>query len=74
MDASGILWALQIVVGPLILGIALVYAASHYRRSRRLQGEGAGGPRTTRDMLVYGLPVAIAVVLLAFVMLIPGSR
>ena len=74
MDASGTLWALQIVIGPLILGVALVYAVFHYRRSRRLQGEGVGGPRTTRDMMIYGLPVAIAVVLLAFLMLIPGSR
>jgi hypothetical protein len=74
MEPSGILWALQIVVGPLILGIALVYAVFHYRRGRRLQGEGAGGPRTTRDMMIYGLLVAVAVILLAFLMLIPGSR
>ena len=74
MEASGILWGLQIVVGPIILGIALVYAALHYRRTRRLQGEGSAGPRTTRDMMIFGLPVVIAVLLLAFLMLIPGSR
>ena len=71
---AGVLWALQIVVGPIILGIALAYAALHYRRSRRLQGEGASrGGQTTRDKIVYGLPLAIAVALLVFVMLIPGS-
>ncbi len=74
MDASGILWALQIVVGPIVLAIALAYAALHYRRSRRLQGEGSQGARTTRDMVIYGLPVAIAMVLFVLVMMIPGSR
>ena len=73
-EASGILAALQIIVGPIILGLALAYAAFHYRRRRKLQGEGTGGPRTTRDMVIYGLPVVIAVAVITMLLMIPGSR
>jgi heme/copper-type cytochrome/quinol oxidase subunit 2 len=70
-QTSGILWALQIIVGPIILGLALLYAIFHYRRRGRLQGESNS---SGRDIVVYGLPVVIAILLFAFLMLIPGSQ
>ena len=69
--ASGILWALQVVVGPLVLGIALAYAAFQWRRRRRLQGEGN---YTTREIATIAIPVVVAVALLTILMMIPGSQ
>ena len=69
-DASGVLWALQIVVGPIILGLALLYGVSQWRR-RRLQGEGN---YTTRAVVTIVLPVVVAVALFTFLMMIPGSE
>ena len=69
MEASGILWALQIVVGPLILGIALVYATFQYRRRRR-QGE----LKSTGQIVILAVPVVIAVALLTLLLMIPGSQ
>ena len=69
--ASGILWALQIIVGPIVLGIALVYGTFQWRRRRRLQGEGN---YTAREIVTIGLPVVIAVALFTFLMMIPGSQ
>jgi hypothetical protein len=68
-DASGILWALQIVVGPLILGIALAYATFKYYRRRRL-----GETHSTREIVMLAVPVVIAVALLTILMMIPGSQ
>jgi hypothetical protein len=70
-DASGILWALQIVVGPIILGLALAYGMFQWRRRRRLQGEGN---YTTREIVMMGLPAIAAVALLTILMMIPGSQ
>ena len=66
---SGILWALQVIVGPLILGIALAYATFRYRRRRRL-----GETHSTREIITLAVPVVIAVALLTFLMMIPGSQ
>ena len=70
-DASGILWALQVVVGPIILGLALLYGMSQWRRRRRLQGEGN---YTTREIVTIALPVVVAVALFTILMMIPGSQ
>jgi hypothetical protein len=70
-EASGILWALQIIVGPIVLGLALAYGAFQWRRRRRLQGEGN---YTTREIVTFGLPVLVALAFLTFLMLIPGSQ
>jgi hypothetical protein len=70
-EATGILWFLQIVLGPIILGLALAYAALHWRRRRRLQGEGS---YTTREVMMLALPVVIGIVLFTFLMMIPGSE
>ena len=67
--ASGTLWALQVIVGPLILGIALAYATFRYRRRRRL-----GETHSTREIITLAVPVVIAVALLTFLMMIPGSQ
>ena len=69
MESSGILWALQIIVGPLILGIALVYATFQYRRRRRL-----GELKSTGQIIGLAVPVIIAVALLTVLMMIPGSQ
>lgn len=69
--SSGVLWALQVIVGPLVLGAALVYATFQFRRRRHLQGEGN---YTTREMMTYAIPVVAAVALLTFLLMIPGSR
>ena len=68
---AGILWALQIIVGPLVLGLALAYGAFQWRRRRRLQGEGR---YTMREIVTMGLPAILAVVLLTFLLMIPGSQ
>jgi uncharacterized membrane protein YidH (DUF202 family) len=70
-ETSGILWALQIIVGPLVLGLALAYGAFQWRRRRRLQGEGN---YTAREIATIAIPVVIAVVLLTVLMMIPGSQ
>jgi hypothetical protein len=70
-EASGVLWLLQIVLGPLILGIALAYGTFQWRRRRRLQGEGN---YTTREVLMLALPVAIGVIIFTALMMIPGSQ
>jgi len=67
--ASGLLWALQVIVGPIILGIALVYATFRYRRRRRL-----GETHSTREVITLALPVVVAVALLTILMMIPGSQ
>jgi hypothetical protein len=69
--ASGTIWALQVIVGPLVLGIALAYAGFQWRRRRRLQGEGN---YTAGEIVTIGLPVLVAVALLTFLMMIPGSQ
>ena len=69
MEASGILWALQIVIGPLILGLALVYATFQYRRRRRL-----GELKSTGQIVALVVPVVIAVALLTLLLMIPGSQ
>jgi predicted PurR-regulated permease PerM len=66
---SGILWALQVIVGPLILGLALAYATFQYRRRRRL-----GETHSTREIVTLAVPVVIAVALLTILMMIPGSQ
>ena len=70
-ETSGFLWSLQIVLGPIVLGIALAYAAFQWRRRRRLQGEEN---YTVREIVTIALPVVIAVALLTFLMMIPGSQ
>jgi hypothetical protein len=65
------LWAFQVIIGPVILGIALAYATFHYRRRGRLQGESNF---SGREIVIYGLPVVIAILLVVFLMLIPGSQ
>ena len=69
-ETAGILWALQIVVGPIVLGIALAYGAFQWRR-RRLQGQGK---YTARDIATIAVPVVVAVVLFTVLMMIPGSQ
>jgi predicted PurR-regulated permease PerM len=66
---SGMLWALQVIVGPLVLGIALAYATFRYRRRRRL-----GETHSTREIITLAVPVIIAVALLTILMMIPGSQ
>jgi uncharacterized membrane protein YidH (DUF202 family) len=70
-EAAGILWFLQIVAGPIILGLAIAYAAFQWRRRRRMQGEGS---YSTRDVVMLALPVVIGVVLFTVLMMIPGSE
>jgi uncharacterized membrane protein YidH (DUF202 family) len=70
-EASGVLWLLQIILGPIILGIALAYGAFQWRRRRRLQGEAN---YTTREVVMLALPVVIGVVLFTVLMMIPGSQ
>ena len=70
MEGSGILWVLQVVIGPIILGIALVYATFRYRRRRRL-GELNF---SAREIVTLVLPVVIAVALFTLLMMIPGSQ
>ncbi len=70
-ETSGVLWLLQIILGPIILGIALAYGAFQWRRRRRLQGEGI---YTTREVVMLALPVVIGVVLFTVLMMIPGSQ
>ena len=48
-ETSGVLWLLQIILGPIILGIALAYGTFQWRRRRRLQGEGN---YTTREVVM----------------------
>jgi hypothetical protein len=68
---SGILWALQVIVGPLALGIALAYGAFQWRRRRRPQGEGN---YTAGEIATIAIPVVIAVALFTVLMMIPGSQ
>jgi heme/copper-type cytochrome/quinol oxidase subunit 2 len=70
-EASGVLWMLQIVVGPIVLGLALAYAAFQWRRRRRLQGESN---YTTREVMMLALPVVVGVVVFTALMMIPGSQ
>jgi hypothetical protein len=70
-ETSGVLWLLQIILGPIILGIALAYGTFQWRRRRRLQGEGN---YTTREVVMLALPVVIGVVLFTVLMMIPGSQ
>ncbi len=70
-EATGVFWLLQIVLGPLILGLALAYGAVRWRRRRRLQGEGN---YTTREVVMLALPVVIGVVIFTALMMIPGSE
>jgi hypothetical protein len=69
--AGGIIWSLPVILGPLVLGLAMAYAALRWRRRRRLR------PGETRhdlhDMIAYGLPVLIALAILVYLMLLPGS-
>ncbi len=67
--ASGMLWALQVIAGPIILGIALAYATFRYRSRRRL-----GEMNSTREMVTLAVPVIIAVALFTILMMIPGSE
>jgi len=69
METSGLLWALQIIIGPIILGLALAYATFRYRRRRRL-----GETHSTREIVTLAVPVVIAVALLTVLMMIPGSQ
>jgi hypothetical protein len=68
-ETPGILWALQVIVGPLVLGIALAYGAFQYRRRRR-QGE----LKSAGQVVALALPVVIAVALFTMLMMIPGSQ
>jgi predicted PurR-regulated permease PerM len=68
-NTSGILWALQVIVGPIILGIALAYATFRYRRRRRL-----GETHSTREVVMLAVPVIIAVAFVTFLLMIPGSQ
>jgi uncharacterized membrane protein YidH (DUF202 family) len=70
-ETMGVLWFLQIVLGPLILGLALLYGTFQWRRRRRLQGEGN---YTTREVVMIALPVVIGVVIFTVLMMIPGSQ
>jgi hypothetical protein len=70
-ETMGVLWFLQIVLGPLILGLALLYGTFQWRRRRRLQGEGN---YTTREVVMIALPVVIGVVIFTALMMIPGSQ
>ena len=70
-ETMGVLWFLQIVLGPLILGLALLYGTFQWRQRRRLQGEGN---YTTRDVVMIALPVVIGVVIFTALMMIPGSQ
>ncbi len=70
-EATGVLWLLQIVLGPIILGLALAYGVLQWRRGRRLQGEGK---YTTREVVMVAVPVVIGVVIFTILMLIPGSE
>jgi uncharacterized membrane protein YidH (DUF202 family) len=68
-QASGVLWALQIIVGPIVLAAALAYGTFHYRRRRRL-----AELNSTQDIIKLAVPVIIAVVLLTVLLMIPGSQ
>lgn len=68
-ETPGILWALQVIVGPLVLGLALAYGAFHYRRRRR-QGE----LKSAGQIAAVAVPVVIVVALFTFLMMIPGSQ
>ena len=70
-EASGVLWLLQIILGPVILGLALAYGTFQWRRRRRLQGEGN---YTTREVLMLALPVLLGVIIFTALMMIPGSQ
>jgi uncharacterized membrane protein YidH (DUF202 family) len=70
-ETVGVLWFLQIVLGPLILGLALLYGTFQWRRRRRLQGEGN---YTTREVVMIALPVVIGVVIFTALMMLPGSQ
>lgn len=70
-ETAGILWSLQIIGGPIVLGLALAYAAFQWRRRRKLQGESS---YTAREVITVALPVVIAVALFTFLMMIPGSQ
>ena len=68
-ETPGILWALQVIVGPLVLGIALAYGAFQYRRRRR-QGE----LNSAGQIAAVAVPVVMAVALFTVLMMIPGSQ
>ena len=68
-EAPGILWALQVIVGPLVLGLALAYGTFQYRRRWR-QGE----LNSAGQIVTLALPVVIAVALFTMLMMIPGSQ
>jgi hypothetical protein len=70
-EATGVLWLLQIVLGPLILGLALAYAALQWRRRRRLQGEGN---YSSGEVVKLAVPIVIGVVIFTVLMMIPGSQ
>ena len=67
--ASGMLWALQIIVGPLVLAAALAYGTFQYRRRRRL-----GELQSTRQIVMLAVPVVIAVTRLTIRLMSPGSQ
>ena len=68
-DASGVLWLLQTIAGPIVLGLALLYATFQYRRRRR-----SGELTSLRHGLAVAVPVIVAAALLVFLLSIPGSR
>jgi heme/copper-type cytochrome/quinol oxidase subunit 2 len=66
---SGVLWILQTIAGPLVLGLALLYATFQYRSRRR-----SGELTSLKQGIALAVPVIAAAALLVFLMTIPGSR
>jgi hypothetical protein len=68
-EAVGVLWLMQVIVGPIVLALALAYATFQYRRRR-----GLGEMRSPRQIVLVAVPVIAAVALLTFLLMIPGSQ